>query len=317
MRHAAIIASSFVLASACASQSGQPPTVSGQAASVNAGGGPAVGDATGGAAAVSVRPDLCDAADPGNDDRDHPTALPLGSKLQACLQKPSDQDFYEFTSPASPAGGGVITVSVTDVGARSGVRSTVWAASDNGKIGSNDARDGASVIQWFFAAPNTKYRVSVERSSGAETIPYSVEVKFMPVKDAFEPNDARAQASAIKVGTPVKAYLFTGRPASSPAAASAWEDWYKVRLSAGTVSVTLADVPSDIAAMVTLHDPLGSKMQMEYSTTPGAGVQLKKSGLAPGDYYVKISPYGQPRTDGAGQAIPQYATQPYTLTVTP
>jgi len=173
------------------------------------------------------------------------------------------------------------------------------------------------VIHWFNAAPNTKYRVSVERSSGADTIPYSVEVKFTPVKDSFEPNDTRAQASAIKVGTPVKAYLFTGRPASSVAAAPAWEDWYKVRLGAGTVTVMLADVPGDIACVVTLHDPLGSKIHSEFSSTPGASVQLKKTGLAPGDYYVKISPLALPSGDGDGQAIPQYATQPYTLTIAP
>ena len=321
MRHRTAIVSSFMLvllAAGCASKGGQPPAVSGPGAAVNAGGGPAVGDATGGsAAAIAIRPDLCTGADPGNDDRDHATPIPLGTKVQGCLQVREDQDFYEFTSPPSPAGGGVVTVNIADVGARAGVRSTAWAASDNGKIGSNYAGDGASVIQWFNVVPSTKYRVSVERSGGADTIPYSVEVTFTPVKDSFEPNDARAQASSIRVGSPVKAYLFAGRAASAPASAEAWDDWYKVRLTTGTVTVMLADVPSDIAGRITLHDPLGSQIQSEFAATPGASVQLKKTGLAPGDYYVKISPYAVPRADGTGQAIPQYATQTYTLTVTP
>ena len=119
------------------------------------------------------------------------------------------------------------------------------------------------------------------------------------------------------MGSPVKAYLFAGRAASAAASAQAWEDWYKVRLTTGTVTVMLADVPSDIAGRITLHDPLGSQIHSEYSSTPGASVQLKKTGLAPGDYYVKISPFTPHHGAGNGQTIPQYATQPYTLTVTP
>jgi hypothetical protein len=260
--------------------------------------------------------DPCTSADPGNEDRDHATPIPLGSDFQGCLQAQTDIDFYEFTAPDMPPAGGVVVVSLTEVSPAGGVDSTSYASTDNGAIENNYASGGASVFYWFATVPASKYRVDVKRFSGTTPTSYKLKVAYAPVNDANEPNDLRTQAKPLSVGTPLNGYLFAGYANSTGLAANAWEDWFKVTLADGSVTLALADLASDITGDVTLYDNLGVQIANGYQSTKGATVVLTKTGIVAGDYYVKLTPFTNPTPKGDGAIPGVYTTQPYTLTVT-
>jgi hypothetical protein len=260
--------------------------------------------------------DPCTGADPGNEDRDHATPIPIGSDFQGCLQTQTDIDFYEFTTPDMPLAGGVAVVSLTEVSPAGGVDSTSYAASDNGAIENNYASGGASVFYWFATVPASKYRVDVKRFSGTPPTSYKLKVAYAPVNDTYEPNDLRTQAKPLSVATPLNGYFFAGYANSTGLAANAWEDWFKVTLADGSVTVALADLASDINGEVTLYDNLGVQIADAYQVTKGATVVLTKTGIVAGDYYVKLTPFSDPTPKGDGVVPGVYVTQPYTVTVT-
>jgi hypothetical protein len=273
----------------------------------------------GGQGNVAVGSDPCTSPDPGNEDQNHATPYPLlGADFHACMQSSADIDFYEFTTPASPAAGGVITVNLIEVGPNGNIDSTAFSASDNSEIqGNGSSTDGGSAYYWFNAAPATKYRVSVQRYfPGTMANPYTFKVNYTPVNDTFEPNDLRTQAAPLTVGTPAQAFMFAGYASSTGFASNAWEDWYKVTLAAGMVKITLAILATDLNGNLVLYDALGTEITSMGSSTNGSSVVLTRTGITAGDYYVKVTPYFVPGGKGNGTVQPQYVSQPYTLTIT-
>lgn len=270
--------------------------------------------------AIVVAPDLCSSVDPGNDDRDHATRYPtLGVDFQACMQTAADVDFYEFTTPAAPAGGGVITVSLINVGPNGNIQALVYVVSDNGQLVSSAAAGGgASDYLWFDAAASTTYRVAVSRFTAGNTAnPYTFKAVYTPVNDTHEVNDLRTQASPLSVGTPVQGYMFAGYTLSTGFAANAWEDWYRVTLGAGTATITLEIVANDVNGAIGLYDALGTSIDSKASAGAGSSVVLSHATpLTAGDYFVVVSPFTNPTSKATNNILPQYATQPYTLTVT-
>ena len=284
-----------------------------------AGAGGMIVTGAGGQGNVSVGSDPCTSPDPGNEDQSHATPYPvLGADFHACMQSATDIDFYEFTTPASPAAGGVITVNLIDVGPSGDIDSTAFAAGDNSEIqGNGNASNGGSAYYWFSAAPATKYRVSVQRFYPAMTAnPYTFKVTYTPVNDTFEPNDLRTQAAPLTVGTPAQAFMFAGYASSTGFASNAWEDWYKVTLAAGMVKITLEILATDIDANVVLYDALGTEITSMGTATNGSSVVLNRTGITASDYYVKVEPFYVPTAKGSGTVLPQYVSQPYTLTIT-
>jgi hypothetical protein len=312
-------------------QSGAGGTTSGGSGGGSAAGGHtgAGGSATGaggmtttgagGQGNVSVGSDPCTSADPGNEDQSHATPYTvLGADFHACMQSATDIDFYEFTTPASPAAGGVITVNLIDVGTNGSIDSTAFAASDNSEIqGNGNGTNGGSAYYWFNAAPATKYRVSVQRFySGMTANPYTFKATYTQLNDTFEPNDLRTQAAPLTAGTPAQAFMFAGFTSSTGFASNAWEDWYKVTLAAGMVKLTLSILATDIAGDMVLYDALGTEVTSMGSATNGSTVLLNRTGITAGDYYVKVAPFYVPSGKGNGTVLPQYVSQPYTLTIT-
>lgn len=259
--------------------------------------------------------DPCTAVDSGNDDFDHATPIMLGSDFQGCLQTDTDVDFYEFTTPDMPAGGGVVVVSVTGVSGGGGLDSTAYAASDNGTIENNKNSGTTSFYYWFAAVAGAKYRIGMKHYLNMASTPYKLKAAFTPVNDVNEPNDARTQARPLTVAMPLNGYLFTGYANSTGLADNAWDDWFKVTLAAGSVSIALSDLASDMNGQVVLYDNLGVQSAEAHQSTSGSTVVLSKTGLVAGDYYVKVRPYLPPVPKGLGAVSPVYATQPYALTV--
>lgn len=251
-----------------------------------------------------------------NDDRDHATPYALGTDFKGCLQTNTDVDFYSYTVPASPAQGGVVVVSLTEVGTTGGLDVTTQAVADNGDVVNAYGTDGQSLFQWFNAKPGTSFRVKVSYFTGSPTAtPYTLQVKYSGVNDENEPNDSRAMATPITNGAAVQGYLFAGFENSTSIADGAWDDWFKVTLPAGMAAINLTDIASDITGDLTLYDSLGSQITSQYSTTNGASVVINQM-VAAGDYYVKVTPFLQPTAKANGSTVPAYVTQPYTLTAT-
>jgi len=289
----------------------------GGASTGNTGGSsPAGGQGTAGSSATGSEP--CSAADPGNNDRDHATAYTLGTDFLGCLQTTDDVDYYEFTTPATPVAGGVVVVSITNVGTTGNIESTTYSTSDNGEVQSDyTSNSGTSDFYWFNGAAATKYQVTVHHFTNATAAtPYTFKVAYTPVNDTNEPNDQRTQSASMTVGTPVHGYQYAGYSMSTGFAANAWEDWFKVTLSAGTATITLADLASNINGQIDFYDSLGASVADNYSTTSGASVVLNRTGVTAGDYYVRVKPFTNPSTRGSGSVVPGYAIQPYTLSVT-
>src|SRR4029079_10530076 len=126
-------------------------------------------------------------------------------------------DYYQVTTPASPANGGVLTVNLIDVGPDGSIFATAFVASDNGKLEENGAAsNGTSAYFWFNAAAATTYHVAVKAFYPETTAnPYTFKTTFTPVNDTYEPNDLRTQATPVTVGTPVQAFMYAGYTVST------------------------------------------------------------------------------------------------------
>src|SRR5215471_19333611 len=267
---------------------------------------------------VDAGSDPCTSPDPGNEDRDHATPYPLGAAFPACLQTASDVDFYEFITPATPVGGGVVVVNLTEVGTGGGIDSASFATSDNGEIEGNFGAQGTSVYYWFGVVPATRYRIRVASTAqGNMANPYTLRATFLGVDDTFEANDTRATAKTIALGTAAHGFMFAGFASSVAPAEAAWLDWFKVTLAAGSATFTLTDVPSEFTGSFTIYDSNGSTVGgTAIGSNDGANFTTMRTGLAAGDYTINVEPFGGHDPRGNGSTLPQYSTQPYTFTVT-
>jgi hypothetical protein len=299
-----------------ATDAGTPDGSAGAAGSAGSGG--TTGDSGPGVDAGPIvgGSDPCDTAEAtANDDRDHATPYTLGTEFNGCLQKDTDVDFYSYTVPSTPAQGGYVVMSITQVGTEGGVSATSQAVADNGDIINSYGTGGQSVFHWFNVKAGAKFRIYVKYFNGGGTpTPYTLKLAYKGVPDDNEPNDLRAKATPIMNGKAVNGYLFAGYENSTGIVDSAWEDWYKVTLPAGTASVNLTDLASDVNGEITLYDADGAEVAGKYSPTNGASVILSQAVTA-GDYYVKVTPFGRPTVEGGGSTVPAYVSQPYTLTV--
>jgi len=249
-----------------------------------------------------------------NDTRETATPFTLGATVHACLQQYGDQDFYEFTVPASPAQGGVVAVDITEVGVGGSVEVAIQTAVDNGTLTGTvgyHGDEGQNVSFWFAGAAGAKFRIDVHNYVGS-TAAYTLSIKETGVPDLHEPNDSRSTATAIEVGKPVAGYLFSGFESGTQKLP--WDDWYKATLPAGTAKVALTDVPDEVEAVVELDDAMGVKVVSSTSKVAGGAVSLSAM-VSAGDYFIHVSPYDQYSIQGGGATIPTFATRPYSLDV--
>jgi hypothetical protein len=284
----------------------------GDDASTGAAGTGGGGGADGGAGVVGA----CGVPEsPTNDTRDTATPYTAGSAVTACVNSDTDLDFYEFTAPAGDTAGGYYEVALDDVGVGA-IDVSIYAASDNGEIiRAYQVDDGASARLFFAAAPAQKYRAAVKVFAGySQPFAYKFSAKYTKIADAYEPNDTRAAAKPITVGTPIMAYAFSGF-LSSNTDAKELLDFYSLTLAAGTVTVKASDVPMDLLADVYLYDADGAEVDHQYTVTGGASVTITKPVTA-GMYYVSVGSFSTPPdTAKEGIALPDTFKHPYTLTV--
>jgi hypothetical protein len=283
------------------------------------GAGGSGGDAgAGGSTTPVIGDDTCDAEEiTPNDDRNSATSYTLGRPYVACLQNEADVDVYAFQIPADSRGG-YVQVSITDVGTDGDVSVSAYAASDAGKfLQSGSNTDGASVYMYFTVKPGASFYLPVTKYLDLKKPnPYTFSVVYHQVPDIYEPNDLRTQAMPIALGSAVEAYMLGGRESSTGIPADDWADFYKVDLAAGDVDILLSITAGDVDGRIVVYDSVGTQVFTAGSNTEGSSVDLKETIATAGTYYVKITPYEAPNTEGTTTTVPAYLRIPYTLTVT-
>ncbi len=268
----------------------------------------------------SATPAGCSFGEPNNT---RETATPVAlNRIYAgnCVDGPGDpMDFYEFTAPAADVAGGYVQVQVRNVGGQS-AEYEAWAASDNEKVQDHySTTDGANLDGWFTVAPGGKYRVAVHMFAGTSPeFTYDVQFKYTALNDAFEPNNSRATAKPLTLGTAIMASAAVPALGGLAPTDAEKDDWYSVTLAAGTTTVLVSNVPSDTTCDVTAFDPSGAMVDEKYSTTDGANCKLDLVDLTmAGTYTFNMQRFaGAPPREGDGATVPAFVSGQYTLLVT-
>jgi hypothetical protein len=270
-----------------------------------------------------------DPNEPTNDSRETATLLSSGVPIPSCISgkdPASDSDYFELVAPDDPAGG-YFQVGITEV-ANDRVGVTTYAATDNTIIldGFAPADPGASTNLFFAAAPGQHYRLLIVYGGYdfQYKLPfrYTIKATFTKITDAYEPNDTRAAARSITLGTPITAHAFAGfttghagfsngRLGPTPTA-----DWYKVEVTGSMLKATVENTASDVRIALFAYDSLGTERSRADSVTLGAGASVMIP-ATPGTYYLQVFAADQgPAAAGPGLTVSPSFTMPYTLTVT-
>jgi hypothetical protein len=254
-----------------------------------------------------------------NDDRDHATPIAAPTMFVGCIGMPKDLDFYELTAPAD-AGGGYYQFAFTNVDAFDLDVSTFNAA-DGGLIGRVYTTDvGTSLYTYLAVAPGQKYRLQVGSFDSPQTpMKYTLNITYMKVDDAYEPNNTMDTAKPITLATPVMAYMFEGFRTAKMDEKDIG-DWYSVPAAAGNLTVTVESVPTNMTAFIEIYDS-ANKMEYGYGPNDGANATATLMGAAAGTYKIFVHPFSFRDTfyfdqGKAATDIPVNYTHPYKLTVT-
>jgi hypothetical protein len=251
-----------------------------------------------------------------NDDRNSATPLPFMTTLVGCLQVATDVDYYQFTTPPAVQGGFVM-VTVGDVGSTNQVYATLYSASTNGSLGAaQSSGNGASANFWFAAKGESSFRIGVT-SNYSHIGPYTITATWQEAVEPGEPNNDRAHAVPMQVGTPVQGLFFSGY--ADDTVLTDQSDYFKVTLPTGMSSLKLTNVASDMRGDLKLLDTNGVQLSDTGSSTYGADLVVTPNITTAGDYYIVIASAYSGLSSPKGfttKTLPMWATQPYTLTVT-
>jgi hypothetical protein len=305
----------FLVAAGCSSSSSSSGSTS--TGGSGSSGGSGSGGTSGGVACGYAPGELT----PGNNTRETATPYTLGSPVKGCLTSSTQNDFFQFTSPADNTGGGV-AIALGPVG-DGAIQFQVFDGADNSLIYSlYTGTAGASLNGSFAAAPGHVYRIQVSSfSSGSAPYRYRLTATYTQVNDTFEPNDTFETAKPITVGTPIQAYLFAGfNGAGNSIPAVAYDDWYSVTLAAGNFTATISNVPTDVDAQVDLVDASKAVLASVYGSNAGQGFVVPAATGTPvtvtaGTYRVRVTTFSMGPGHADGTTPPDSFTHPYTLVV--
>jgi hypothetical protein len=137
---------------------------------------------------------------------------------------------------------------------------------------------------------------------------YDLALSFTPFADVFEPNDTRAQAKDIESGKVVQGIFAAGT--------KSWDDWFRVNLVKGAVTIRVDETAEGILPSLALYDADGKQLEHEYGTSDGGTVVLRTTVSASGAYYISLGTAGSfPTVADEGEA-PASFTKPYKLSAT-
>jgi hypothetical protein len=255
-----------------------------------------------------------------NDTREMARPYVLGTKVQGTIAMNAavaDLDHYAITTPSEPAAGGYFEASLTDVGMGT-LNAYVYAVADNGEIGHyTSIAIGSSFRVFWTAKAGAKYVLLIRpyNASNKPEYAYTLEVKYTPLADPFEPNDTRDAPKPITAGQTVSAYYSAGyEQADIPAAA--FQDWYSVPLTAGATTIKIANVPANITVRAAIYDEDFVRVDTQSAANVGATLTMPVAIPKAGTYRIAVDVLVPPVTFGTTVILPETLTRPYALTVT-
>jgi hypothetical protein len=222
--------------------------------------------------------------------------------------------YVQFTTPASPGGGGYVVVKFTD--GISKLDTFLYMGNDTGfahSLFELHAGNGGELTYWFAAYPATSYVIRVNDLYGGGLGPFTFTATYTPVYSALRANlsgpDARPQ---LTVGTPVEDYVFRGYRTRL---SDTWSWSYKVTLAAGPATVTLSNLSPDFYTEARMNDAFGSDWYSPF-TPMGQDFTLTTGGpVAAGEYVIWVEAYMNPKAYGVGDTPNSFVTKPFTMVV--
>lgn len=243
------------------------------------------------------------------------TTQALDTPTMGCLGS-GDVDHIRIEAPADPAGG-YVEARVTDVVGGT-VRVRILDAAGGTEVGSAVATAPGEPVTVFVAVgPGQDARIALHDESGnAAPYAYTLTATYHAVPDMFEPNDARESATGMAMGAPIDAYLFSGKRGGD-ASFEAYNDYYRFTPSGGSITVTMENVPSNLAARLFLYGPDGGEVARVSSGLKGGALTMQPPvTLSPAEHTLLVTVWtDMPASFGTGDAIPEHFVKPYRLTV--
>ena len=208
-----------------------------------------------------------------NDSAGSPTTYDMGAAFDGCVGSASDVDHLQITAPVDTTGG-YVTGTIGDV-AGGTVRVRVLDGAGTTEIASFVAPGPDMPLTFFLAiAPGRNARIAIGDAGGATAAyTYRLTTTYQPVGDAFEPNDTPEGAAAMPAGTALQAFMFAG----AYDGAAAYDDNYRFDAAAEMVTITMTDVPTDMAARIFLFRPDGSEVARVSSGLRGGALTLRST----------------------------------------
>jgi hypothetical protein len=257
----------------------------------------------------------CGTADEGNHDLAHPATFGPGGEKTGCLAN-GEPDVYMFQLEDGTQAG-YLSFHL-DGDAFGQPTATLYGPDGDAVFGTvADGESGAPMAFAVAAAPGAAYRLAIADTGGAGPYDYRITAMFTPIPDTYEPNDTAAQAAAITAGTPIQAYLFAGAAAPNTNIA-AYDDYYRVSLAGGMVTVRLEDVPADLAPRIFIYGPDSAELGRVVNGHKGEPLTLQlPMSITAGDHVVRVTLWTEtPATMSPATALPDHFVHPYRLTVT-
>jgi hypothetical protein len=270
--------------------------------------------ACGGDGGDSAQTTACGTADAGNHDLGHALAFGVGDEQTGCLAG-GEPDVYAFQLDGAEAGYLSFQLDGDGLGQPT---ATLYGADGDTVFGKlTDGDSGAPMAFVVAASPGVGYRLAIADAAAAGPYGYQLTASFTAVPDMYEPNDEMAQAAAITVGTPIQAYLFAGASAMN-GKLEAFDDYYRVPLAAGAVTVRLEEVPADLAPRIFIYSPAGAELGRVVTGHKGEALTLQlPTAVTDGDHTVRVTLWTEtPASMSAATALPDHFVHPYRLTVT-
>lgn len=208
--------------------------------------------------------------------------LSLSTPQTHAFCKPTDADWLHFPVTA----GGRYKVITTNGGANVDVKLRLSASctAQPAALGNDVEITAATDGVYYIEATNQK------SSYGAGTN-YTIQVQQVSstIGDSFEPDDSRASAKVLTVGTPAQPHTFY--PAAD-------EDWVKFTAQANiTYTIETVNLKASSDPVLCLVDNAGAQLLCDDDNSAGAGARILWKAAQAGDYFIQVKNF-QPQVVG-------------------
>lgn len=248
----------------------------------------------------------------GNTSRDK--ALAFGKSVQICIEK-GRESWFKVTAPDE--GGAYLLALTYEQDAEVAFRVKAFAGDDNSEFLDRSGQHANLGTSGHFAvtvgAGTTTYFQFENYLLDPGLAKLSLEVT--KENDAYEPNNSRDDAVEIDLNEDIHGQIWIPYVSASNKNS---DDWFKVDLEEGDVTVKLTKVPENLRFGIEVQDPTFSSISgiVYWTDNPGALYEKTLTVKNAGTHYFRVSDY---YSDSAGPAFwnkkPKSLSEQYTMRI--